>query len=66
VFEDRIETLPDEPVRIQCEENCASHIMPARREPVTLKEKVKVKPEEICIVEILAKVDKPTLEDTLI
>ena len=60
VFEDKIGTLPGDPVRLHCEENCIPKIMPARREPVALREKVKVKLEEMCLAGVLAKVDKPT------
>ena len=55
-----IGTLPGEPVCLYCEENCAPKIMPARRELVALREKVKVKLEEMCIAGVLVKVDKPT------
>jgi len=37
---------------------CIPKIMPAMREPVTLREKVKL--EEMFIAGVLAKVDKPT------
>ena len=57
MFEDKIGTLPGEPVCLHCGENCIRKIMPARREHVALRKKVKV--EEMCIAGILAKVDKP-------
>ena len=45
-----------EPVRLHCEGNCIPKIMPARREPVARREKVKV--DGMCITGVLAKVEK--------
>ena len=57
---ERIGTIPGHPAHLNVRENIAPTILPPRREPIAIKEKVKVKLEELEIKKVIKRVDEPT------
>ena len=60
VFKDEIGTLPGPPVKFTVDESVTPVISPCRREPIALKEKIKVELNRLCNEGIIERVDKPT------
>jgi len=58
--DDEIGTLTGGPVRLVCDETVPLKVMPARREPIALKEKVDSALTKLCKADVIEKVDVPT------